>query len=126
MTHDPFTGLQPSPPRPELRARVLMNARRAAVGSTTSPFDRLVDRLWASRALRIAWVAAAVLLVVANFRVGSGGWRADEVRAEAVPQPNTVEVDVVSEVLVVGILEGRSGPTLASVYPTNLIEELGL
>ena len=60
---DPFLGLEPTRAPQDLRNRVLASARRAAA----EPRPGLVDRLWSSTGLRLAWVGCVLVLLVANL-----------------------------------------------------------
>jgi|GEM_PF-1291330 len=60
---DPFRGLEPTRAPQDLRDRVLASARRAAA----EPRPGLVDRLWSSTGLRLAWVGCVLVLLVANL-----------------------------------------------------------
>lgn len=69
MSQDLFAGLEPPKPPTGLRARVLARARHAAreKAAAGSVLDRLVERVWASRPLRAAWLAAALVLLTLNL-----------------------------------------------------------
>lgn len=90
MSHDPLPGefplgglASPGPPA-ELRERVLARAREALAQEAVPD---VWTRIWESRPLRIAWAAAASLLVVANFAVSArrppAGMAASRTGAEA-------------------------------------------
>ncbi len=64
----PFGGFETPAPPEELRGQGLALAREALVRET--PRD-VWTRIWESRPLRIAWAAAATLLVAANLVVGT-------------------------------------------------------
>lgn len=64
-------GINPGRPSAALRSRVLAEAR-----SSLGPAPALMDRLWFSRPLRLAWLGALVLLVAAELVLpGAGGIR---------------------------------------------------
>ena len=65
---DRLRSLRRAAPSPDLRDRILR-----AAGDT--PFERsaLVERIWASEALRWSWAVAFVVLIVANLTAGAGG-----------------------------------------------------
>lgn len=65
MSRDLLVGLRPPPPPAELRARVLAAAHRAAstVASPSRRRESLLDRLWAARWLRLAWLGAVLVLL---------------------------------------------------------------
>jgi hypothetical protein len=60
----PFSGLLPPAPPAALRERVLQKARVALAREGVSD---VWTRIWESRPLRVAWVAATLLLVVAHL-----------------------------------------------------------
>jgi len=62
----PFAGLTPPGPPAELREKVLVLAREALVQEAVRD---VWTRIWESRPLRLAWVAAAALLVIANISI---------------------------------------------------------
>ncbi len=62
----PFEGLAPPGPPEGLRAQVLARAREALEQEAGRD---VWTRIWESRSLRLAWAAAAALLVLANV-----GW----------------------------------------------------
>ena len=64
-----------------LRARALATARTARAAGAER--QRLEDRLWGSRALRLAWAGAVVALAVANLVPGA---------LPAAPGPERVQV----------------------------------
>ncbi len=70
----PFGDLRPLRPPEELRARTLAAARTAlresSAGSRPSDRRPLTDRLWESRALRLAWATVVVVCLAANFLIG--------------------------------------------------------
>ncbi len=84
MTHDssheppgrPFGELRPPSPPAELRERTLTAARAAARERSffrSPPAERpWTDRLWESRALRIAWALVVVVFLAANLLIGQG------------------------------------------------------
>jgi len=63
------SALTPPAPPPELRGRVLAAARAAASGAGRAP--DLWDRLWTSRPVRLAWVAATVGLLAGHLLIGA-------------------------------------------------------
>ncbi len=65
MSRDLLAGLRPPLPPPELRARVLAAAHRAAptVASPSRQRESLLDRLWAARWLRLTWLGAVLVLL---------------------------------------------------------------
>jgi len=75
---DPFSGLRPSPPPPELRDRTLRAARNA---SRHAEHRGAVDRLWESTLLRWAWLAAVAILLLLNLVAVDGGRRSAGGRA---------------------------------------------
>ncbi len=66
MSRPLFRGLRPPRAPGELRARVLAACADAASAESA---DGLLDRLWQSRVARRAWLAAVVVLVLANLAV---------------------------------------------------------
>jgi len=79
---DPFAGLRPAGPPAGLRPRVLaaaLDARAAALASR-----HWIDRLWESRALRLAWALALALALAGHLAVGLAARRA-ALRYELVP-----------------------------------------
>ncbi len=72
MSHDPlpdefpFTGLAPPGPPAEMREKVLAVAREALAREAVPD---VWTRIWESRPLRLAWAAAAALLVMANVGI---------------------------------------------------------
>lgn len=72
MSHDrqpdefPFAGLTPPGPPAELREMALALAREAFARESTRD---VWTRIWESRPLRLAWAAAAALLVMANVGI---------------------------------------------------------
>ena len=64
-------GLEPPQPRPDLRSRTLA-AARARMSPESTP--DIWSRIWNHRGLRLAWVAAVVLLVAGHalFVPGTG------------------------------------------------------
>lgn len=63
MNRDLLAGLRPPPPPAELRARVLAAAQRAAPTVASRRREPLLDRLWTSRWLRLAWFGAVLVLL---------------------------------------------------------------
>jgi hypothetical protein len=92
MTHDersPLSGLRSSEPPAELRASVLSAAREALAAEA----ERTVwDRIWESRVLRLAWVAATAGLLLGHVLVTIE----PEGRTEA-PAPETARADRVDD-----------------------------
>ncbi len=129
MTRDPLSGLRPPKPVPELRARVLHRARRAAAlrravpQAAASPFDRFVDRLWTSRRSRIAWLVAVLLLAVLNLTAGRGP---GNVRGPSPSAGATAERLDFGGIGYAGLLQPRPEHTLASYHEPAAIEALGL
>jgi hypothetical protein len=67
--HDRFNeldGLRPTGPPPQVRDEVLSAATAAMA---RQPVADLWDRLWSNRPLRLAWAAAAALLVVGHVAI---------------------------------------------------------
>jgi hypothetical protein len=65
---DPCVDLAPPEPSPELRARILVAARRAMAGR-----GEIADpwiRIWRSRPVRLGWAAILVALVLGHVLVG--------------------------------------------------------
>ena len=120
MTRDPLFGLRPPKPSPMLRSRVLREARRAATEPRPGRLERLVDRLWDNRPLRLAWVAAALVLLALNFGAGGGG----DLRPDA--SPAAVRGTAWAEVGPAGRLRPQPEHTLESYSVTIAIEQLGL
>jgi hypothetical protein len=72
MSHDPppdefpFAGLSPPGPPAEMREKVLAVAREALAREAVPD---VWTRIWESRSLRLAWAAAAALLLMANVGI---------------------------------------------------------
>lgn len=64
---DPLAGLSPPSAPPELKARVLA-ATRSALREPPPPVD-LLNRIWESRPLRLAWAASVLLLLAGHALV---------------------------------------------------------
>lgn len=99
--NDLFEGLESPPPPPGLREAAL-RAGRAALTAAPSP-DRWTALL-NNRGLRVAWLAAVLVLTAANALVPGG-------RAEG-PGP-VRRLD--PEVAAIGQLPGRDGPPLPAI-----------
>lgn len=80
----PISGLEPPGPPAELRGKVLALAREALAEEAVRD---VWTRIWGSRSLRLAWVAAASLLLLGNVAVSArrppGGAAVSRTGAEA-------------------------------------------
>jgi len=63
---NPFSGMRPAEPPGELREPVL-SAARDALAAEAMP--TVWDRIWESRALRVAWAGATAALVLGHVAV---------------------------------------------------------
>jgi hypothetical protein len=116
---DLLHGLEPPPPSPELRERVLSLARAAAAeraaGAGPSPVSRLwrrlVDQAWESRGLRLGWASACAVLLAGHWALA----RSDPDRAAPAP---SVTATAEAEALVVAMGIDR---TLLSAFQLHAL-----
>ena len=96
---DRFRSLRRAAPSPDLRHRILR-----AAGDAPLERSALVERIWASGALRWSWAVAFVVLIVANLSVGTGGRPRPEVAAAVATEPGVARLTPRDRALIEGEL----------------------
>jgi len=96
---DRLRSLRRAAPSPDLRDRILR-----AAGDAPLARSALVERIWASGALRWSWAAAFAVLIVANLSAGTGGRPRPDVAAAGAPGSGAARLTPQDRALIEGEL----------------------